>query len=201
MNAAATTSIPKNASNSSLSNGFGGTGSEYTSTASTSRFIKKHFDFSNPYPYIVVNIGSGVSILLVTSENNYKRISGSSIGGGTFLGLCCLLTGCKTYEEAIELASRGDNTKVDKLVRDIYGSDYSRFNLPSSVIASSFGHMNNEEKRASATREDLARSTLVTTLNNIGLLARDCATNYVKYTTFTKYYIQGDFFFTRVILQ
>ena len=100
------------------------------------KYIKRNFNFSHPYPYIVVNIGSGVSILLVTSETSYRRISGTSIGGGTFLGLCCLLTGCTTYEEAIELATKGDNTKVDKLVRDIYGSDYSRFNLPGNIIAS-----------------------------------------------------------------
>lgn len=36
-----------------------------------------------------------------------------SIGGGTFLGLCCLLTGCSSYDEAIKLASEGDSTKVD----------------------------------------------------------------------------------------
>jgi pantothenate kinase len=35
-----------------------------------------------------------------------------SIGGGTFLGLCCLLTGCSSYDEAIALATEGDSTKV-----------------------------------------------------------------------------------------
>lgn len=35
-----------------------------------------------------------------------------SLGGGTFLGLCSLLTGCSSFEEAIELAAQGDNTKV-----------------------------------------------------------------------------------------
>ena len=39
--------------------------------------------------------------------------------------------------------------------------------------------MNVEEKRAQASREDLARATLQTILNNIGLIARDCAANYV----------------------
>ncbi len=39
--------------------------------------------------------------------------------------------------------------------------------------------MSSSEKRSQATREDLARATLVTTLNNIGLIARDCALNYV----------------------
>lgn len=43
-------------------------------------FTKKNFnvvDESNFYPYIIVNIGSGVSILLVNSETSYKRIAGT----------------------------------------------------------------------------------------------------------------------------
>lgn len=59
-----------------------------------------------------------------------------SLGGGTFLGLCCLLTGCSSFEEAIALAASGDNTTVDKLVRDIYGGDYARFGLPGDLVAS-----------------------------------------------------------------
>lgn len=59
-----------------------------------------------------------------------------SLGGGTFLGLCSLLTGCNTFEEAIELATGGDNTHVDKLVKDIYGGDYERFGLPGDLVAS-----------------------------------------------------------------
>lgn len=60
---------------------------------------KSRFDFSKPYPFILVNVGSGVSVLAVRGPNDYKRISGTSLGGGTFLGLCCLLTGCNTFEE------------------------------------------------------------------------------------------------------
>lgn len=60
----------------------------------------------------------------------------SSLGGGTFLGLCCLLTNCETFEEAVELASKGDNHKVDRLVQDIYGGDYGRFNLKGDLVAS-----------------------------------------------------------------
>lgn len=40
-----------------------------------------------------------MSILAVRGANDYKRISGTSLGGGTFLGLCSLLTGCTTFEE------------------------------------------------------------------------------------------------------
>ncbi|KAL5281411.1 PANK1 family protein [Megaselia abdita] len=138
---------------------------------------KMAYDFSRPYPFILVNVGSGVSLLAVYGPNNYKRISGTSLGGGTFLGLCCLLTGCTSYEEAIELATKGDHTKVDKLVKDIYGGDYARFGLPGDLVASSYGQMHNKDKQGKVSREDLANATLVTITNNIGSIARMCALN------------------------
>ena len=75
-------------------------------------------------------------MLLISLFHSDFSLLSFSLGGGTFLGLCCLLTGCQTFEEAIELASEGDATKVDKSVRDIYGTDYNRFGLPGSVVAS-----------------------------------------------------------------
>uniref|UniRef100_A0A146ZP36 pantothenate kinase n=2 Tax=Cyprinodontoidei TaxID=8087 RepID=A0A146ZP36_FUNHE len=139
--------------------------------------VKKPCNLDNPFPMLLVNIGSGVSILTVYSENDYKRVTGTSLGGGTFLGLCCLLTGCETFEEALEMASKGDSTNVDKLVKDIYGGDYERFGLQGSAVASSFGHMMSKEKRDSISKEDLARATLITITNNIGSIARMCAVN------------------------
>lgn len=138
---------------------------------------QKPYNLENPYPLLLVNIGSGVSILAVHSKDNYRRVTGTSLGGGTFLGLCCLLTGCSTFEEALEMASRGKSTHVDKLVRDIYGGDYERFGLPGWAVASSFGSMMCKEKRDSVSKEDLARTTLVTITNNIGSIARLCAQN------------------------
>ncbi|OCT99019.1 pantothenate kinase 2, mitochondrial isoform X2 [Xenopus laevis] len=141
------------------------------------RCQKIPYNLENPYPLLLVNIGSGVSILAVYSKDNYKRVTGTSLGGGTFFGLCCLLTGCSTFEEALEMASLGDSTNVDKLVRDIYGGDYERFGLPGYAVASSFGNMMSKEKRDSVSKEDLARATLVTITNNIGSIARMCAVN------------------------
>jgi type II pantothenate kinase len=46
------------------------------------------------------------------------------------------LTNCNTFEEAIELAAKGVGSKVDKLVKDIYGGDYDKFNLPGDTVAS-----------------------------------------------------------------
>lgn len=76
----------------------------------------------NSFPYILVNIGSGVSILKVHSKDHFERISGSSIGGGTFWGLAKLLTKVESYENVQTLCDTGDNTNVDLLVGDIYGS-------------------------------------------------------------------------------
>ncbi|XP_010877600.1 pantothenate kinase 2, mitochondrial isoform X2 [Esox lucius] len=139
--------------------------------------VQKPFTLENPYPLLLVNIGSGVSILAVYSKNNYKRVTGTSLGGGTFLGLCCLLTGCSSFEEALQMASQGESTRVDKLVRDIYGGDYERFGLPGWAVASSFGNMMCKEKRESISKEDLARATLVSITNNIGSITRMVALN------------------------
>lgn len=147
----------------------------WTDATDESKCAKVNYDFSSPYPFLIVNIGSGVSVLAVYSATNYKRISGTSLGGGTFLGLCCLLTGCNTFEEAIGLAAEGDNRNVDKLVRDIYGGDYERFGLPGDLVASSFGQMNSKERRSKVSKQDLAKATLVTITNNIGSIARMCA--------------------------
>ncbi|MGH0135667.1 UNVERIFIED_CONTAM: hypothetical protein FKN15_058387 [Acipenser sinensis] len=136
---------------------------------------KMPYNLEDPYPLLVVNIGSGVSILAVYSKDNYKRVSGTSLGGGTFLGLCSLLTGCDSFEEALEMASKGDSTRADKLVKDIYGGHYERFDLPGWAVASSFGNMIHKEKREAVSKEDLARATLVTITNNIGWIAKMCA--------------------------
>ena len=40
-----------------------------------------------------------------------------SIGGATFLGLCCLLTGCSSYEEAIKAIEIG--IEIDEGIEQI----------------------------------------------------------------------------------
>lgn len=38
---------------------------------------KECFDLNNLYPFLVVNIGSGVSMLAVHSPDNFKRVTGT----------------------------------------------------------------------------------------------------------------------------
>jgi len=73
------------------------------------------FQTLNPrhmYPYLLVTIGSGVSVLKVESDDQYERIGGTATGGGTFWGLGKLLTKAKGFDELLELASQGDHRKV-----------------------------------------------------------------------------------------
>ncbi|GMM38683.1 pantothenate kinase [Saccharomycopsis crataegensis] len=91
------------------------------------------------YPYLLVNIGSGVSMIKVTGPRSFIRIGGSSIGGGTLWGILSLLTNAKTYDDMLTMASNGDNANVDMLVGDIYGASYNKIGLKSTTIASSFG--------------------------------------------------------------
>ncbi|CAG7723162.1 unnamed protein product, partial [Allacma fusca] len=72
----------------------------------------------NIFPYLLVNIGSGVSILKVDSEEQYNRIGGTATGGGTFWGLGSLLTGKTSFDELLDLAEIGDHRNVDMLVQD-----------------------------------------------------------------------------------
>ena len=99
-------------------------------------FVDPHADI---YPYLLVNIGSGVSMIKVLNKGNYQRVGGTSLGGGTFWGLLSLMTGASTFDEMLAMADRGDNKNIDLLVGDIYGADYDGIGLKSSIIASSFG--------------------------------------------------------------
>ena len=66
------------AADQSAQNGIGSSrDSGHYSNSFDSNWVKKPFDFRNPYPYLVVNVGSGVSILAVYSSTEYKRVSGT----------------------------------------------------------------------------------------------------------------------------
>ncbi|EPX71610.1 fumble family pantothenate kinase [Schizosaccharomyces octosporus yFS286] len=126
------------------------------------------------YPHMLVNIGSGVSILKVTGPSKFERIGGSSLGGGTLWGLLSLLTHASSFDEMLELSKKGDNAAVDMLVGDIYGENigYERIGLKDSTIASSFGKVFRENKKLDEfLPEDIARSLLLAISNNIGQIA------------------------------
>jgi type II pantothenate kinase len=109
---------------------------------------------SHKYPYLLVNIGSGVSMIKVSGPREFSRVGGTSLGGGTLWGLLSLLTGARNFEDMLRLAEKGDNTAVDMLVGDIYGTDYGKIGLKSTTIASSFGKVYRMKRQAEREAED-----------------------------------------------
>ena len=49
-------------------------------------------------PCLLVNIGSGVSIIKVDQDGTFERVSGTSLGGGTLWGLLSLLTPATSFD-------------------------------------------------------------------------------------------------------
>jgi type II pantothenate kinase len=50
------------------------------------------------FPCLLVNIGSGVSIVKVDEDGSFERVSGTSLGGGTLWGLLSLITDATTFD-------------------------------------------------------------------------------------------------------
>ncbi|KAK6641070.1 hypothetical protein RUM44_012769 [Polyplax serrata] len=151
---------------------------------------------SDFHPYLLVNIGSGVSIIKVTDEDRYERIGGLSIGGATFSGLGSLLTSAKDYDDLLELAENGDYRKVDVLVRDLIENDYAVTSVSGDLIAASFGKINftnGESGQKKFSEADIARSLLFTVLNSIGQVASLYATMHnVNKVYFGGYFLRNN---------
>ncbi|KAF2962716.1 hypothetical protein GQX73_g10855 [Xylaria multiplex] len=120
------------------------------------QFVQPEADI---YPYMLVNIGSGVSILKVSGPRKYERVGGTSLGGGTLWGLLSLLTPADSFDDMLDMAAQGDNAKVDMLVGDIYGTDYNKIGLKSTAIASSFGKVFRMKREAENEAEDSENTT------------------------------------------
>ncbi|XP_068641687.1 pantothenate kinase 2-like isoform X2 [Aristolochia californica] len=151
-------------------------------------------DENDLFPYLLVNIGSGVSMIKVDGDGSFQRVSGTNVGGGTYWGLGRLLTKCKSFDELLELSQRGDNRAVDMLVGDIYGGmDYSKIGLSASTIASSFGKTISDNKELSDYRpEDISLSLLRMISYNIGQISYLNALRHgIKRIFFGGFFIRG----------
>uniref|UniRef100_A0A0E0QUA7 Pantothenate kinase 2 n=2 Tax=Oryza TaxID=4527 RepID=A0A0E0QUA7_ORYRU len=151
-------------------------------------------DQNDLFPFLLVNVGSGVSIIKVDGHGKFQRVSGTNVGGGTYWGLGRLMTKCKSFDELLELSQRGDNSTIDMLVGDIYGGlDYSKIGLSASTIASSFGKTISDDKELSDYRpEDISLSLLRMISYNIGQISYLNALRYgLKRIFFGGFFIRG----------
>ncbi|KAK6242091.1 hypothetical protein SCA6_007480 [Theobroma cacao] len=151
-------------------------------------------DHNDLYPYLLVNIGSGVSMIKVDGDGKFERVSGTNLGGGTFWGLGRLLTKCKNFDELLELSHQGNNRVIDMLVGDIYGgTDYAKVGLSATTIASSFGKAISDNKELEEYKpEDISRSLLRMISNNIGQISYLNALRFgLKRIFFAGFFIRG----------
>uniref|UniRef100_A0A6N2LJT1 pantothenate kinase n=1 Tax=Salix viminalis TaxID=40686 RepID=A0A6N2LJT1_SALVM len=151
-------------------------------------------DQNDLFPYLLVNIGSGVSMIKVDGDGKFERVSGTNVGGGTYWGLGRLLTKCKSFDELLELSQRGDNRTIDMLVGDIYGGmDYNKIGLSATTIASSFGKAISEKKELADYRpEDISLSLLRMISYNIGQISYLNALRFgLKRIFFGGFFIRG----------
>lgn len=164
----------------------------FTYMGGQKEFVK--IDHEDLYPYLLVNIGSGVSMIKVDGPGKFERVSGTNVGGGTFWGLGKLLTKCKNFDELLELSHQGNNRVIDMLVGDIYGGmDYTKIGLVSTAIACSFGKAISDNKELEDYKpEDISRSLLRMISNNIGQISYLNALRFgLKRIFFAGFFIRG----------
>ena len=125
-------------------------------------FEKRVFTETEIFPYLLVNVKSGVSIYLVTSETQAEKIGGSCLG---LTSVWALLqhAGCEDLDDLLENFLNGDSSNVDMTVGDIYGCAY--LNLPEKLTASTCGKLKNHNEYSN---QDLIKSLLFMLLFNLG---------------------------------
>lgn len=88
------------------------------------------------HPFLVASMGTGTLVLKIDGST-VTRIGGTSLGGGSILGLCRLLIGVEDFATIQELAEAGDASNVDTRISDVYPD--GGFGLPGNITAVAFG--------------------------------------------------------------
>ena len=143
------------------------------------------------FPHISTNIGSGVSILKVSTPNKYERIGGTLMGGGTLVGLSKLIFGIDDFDEILNLASKGNHENVDLMKKDILKESKD---VSDNFIVSSLGKIHEfiqSGKKEEIKKEDISLSLLKMICSHIAqysvIYAEQCKIDTIYYFgTFTK---------------
>ena len=120
---------------------------------------------------LIITIGTGSSIIL-KNETRFEHVGGSALGGGFFMALIKLLYNITSFNEAIQLAQKGNRYNVDLKVADIYSPEDQRVNaLFREFTAASLGKINSRGEKESYNRKDLLNSLICMIGENIGTIA------------------------------
>ncbi|HZF12713.1 MAG TPA: hypothetical protein VFE33_28325 [Thermoanaerobaculia bacterium] len=134
--------------------------SEFAAWAKGAPLLAGRAGWTLPQRYLLVSLGTGTSILEVDGPVA-TRLSGLTLGGGALHGLGRLLCGTDSFAEIVALAARGERSRVDLTVGDIYPE--GGISLPPEITAASFA------KVASREPADLAQALVGLLGENVGI--------------------------------
>ncbi len=97
---------------------------------------------SNKDRLLVASLGSGTC--MVSVDEDIRHIGGTAVGGRTLIGLSKLILNTDNLNEIERLAEKGDLSKVDLTLEDIYPNGIGL--LDPKCTAAHFGHLKNPEK-------------------------------------------------------
>jgi len=135
--------------------------SEFAAWTRGAQVLAGRAGWTLPERHLLVSLGTGTSILEIDGTA-FQRIGGTALGGGTLLGLARLLCRAESFAEAAALAARGERSRVDLQVRDVYPE--GGVALPPDLTASNFA------KLASKEPADLAHALMGLLGENIGII-------------------------------
>ncbi len=118
---------------------------------------------SNLDKAIIVSMGTGTAFVYA-DQNEVNHIIGSGVGGGTLIGLANRLINVRDFNLFIQMAEKGDISKIDLSIGDITNTEIP--GLSSETTASNFGKMSD-----SATPEDIALGIVNLVFQSIGTTA------------------------------
>jgi len=126
---------------------------------------------------LVVTVGTGTSIVL--KKDNFEHLGGTAMGGGFFIGLIKALFNINDFQEAIDLAKKGNRYTVDLKISDIYAPEDERVDLLfREYTAASLGKIDLNFKMNNLKKEDFINSIICMIGENIGTIANLMAINY-----------------------
>jgi pantothenate kinase len=115
------------------------------------------------FPCLLVYVGSGTGFLLINKDGTFQLVEFLNRTGKSYFGIGKMLTGCQTFDELIDLASKGNRRNVDQYT-DVYSkvdvSDfYSALIPPTPYLLYGFGKAADSDP-GKLSREDVAHSWL-----------------------------------------
>jgi type II pantothenate kinase len=85
---------------------------------------------------LVVNMGTGTTLVTASDDKKIEHIGGTAVGGGTIEGLGKRMLGKNGFKDLEEMANMGDTNNIDLTVADVEGGPVGM--LPQDATASNF---------------------------------------------------------------